>query len=85
MQAPPDIALLDIGMPRLNGYELARRLRADATTRGIRLIAITGWGQAADKRAAEDAGFDRHLVKPVIPENLVAVMSSLGSVGRAAA
>jgi signal transduction histidine kinase/ActR/RegA family two-component response regulator len=84
-QAPPDIALLDIGMPRLNGYELARRLRADAATRGIRLVAITGWGQAADKQAAEDAGFDRHLVKPVIPENLVAVMASLGSVGKATA
>jgi signal transduction histidine kinase/ActR/RegA family two-component response regulator len=67
----PDIALLDIGMPKLDGYEVARQLRAGVTTQGIHLIAITGWGQAADREIARTAGFDRHLLKPVDPEDLV--------------
>jgi signal transduction histidine kinase/ActR/RegA family two-component response regulator len=68
---PPDIALLDIGMPKLDGYEVARQLRAGMTTQGIHLIAITGWGQASDLEAARAAGFDHHLLKPVEPQDLV--------------
>jgi signal transduction histidine kinase/ActR/RegA family two-component response regulator len=71
----PDVAVLDIGMPVLNGYELARRLRADSRTRSIRLIAATGWGQASDKQAALEAGFDHHLAKPVRPEQLFELLA----------
>src|SRR5438034_502783 len=58
----PDLALLDIGMPKLNGYEVARRIRAELGNR-IVLVAITGWGQEEDKRRAMDAGFDHHMTK----------------------
>ncbi len=68
---PPDIALLDIGMPKLDGYEVARQLRAGVATQGIHLVAITGWGQASDLEAARAAGFDHHLLKPVEPQDLV--------------
>ena len=60
----PEIALLDIGLPGMNGYELARHLRADPTPRDLYLIAMTGYGQAEDREAAREAGFDVHLVKP---------------------
>jgi CheY-like chemotaxis protein len=73
----PDLAILDIGMPGLNGYELARRLRAEAATASLYLIAVTGWGQAADRQAASDAGFDRHLVKPLEPDALLEVLAAL--------
>jgi signal transduction histidine kinase/ActR/RegA family two-component response regulator len=76
-QHPPDLAVLDIGMPGLNGYEVARRLRADPSTASLVLIAVTGWGQAADKQAAADAGFDRHLVKPLSPDTLLEVIAAL--------
>ncbi len=68
---PPDVAILDIGMPGLNGYELARALRGDPGTAGIALFAVSGWGQASDKELADRAGFDRHFVKPVPPEILI--------------
>jgi CheY-like chemotaxis protein len=61
----PEIVLLDIGMPDLNGYEVARRMRTQTWARDAKLVAVTGWGQAEDKRRATDAGFDHHLVKPV--------------------
>ncbi|SHH00985.1 response regulator [Massilia sp. CF038] len=61
----PDVALVDIGLPGIDGYEVARRLRADASTRAIKLIALTGYGLAEDQRRVLDAGFDMHLVKPV--------------------
>ncbi len=76
---PPHIALLDIGMPKLNGYELARRLRAGPGTGDIKLVAISGWGQPADKQAAFDAGYHSHLVKPVVPARLLAVMAALAA------
>ena len=60
----PDIALLDIGMPGLNGYDVARRIRCECGGRRILLVAMTGWGQDEDKRRAIDAGFDHHLTKP---------------------
>ena len=73
----PAVAILDIGMPGLNGYEVARRVRADPQTASLVLIAVTGWGQATDKQAAADAGFDRHLVKPLEPEQLLDVLATL--------
>jgi PAS domain S-box-containing protein len=61
----PEIVLLDIGLPGLDGYEVARRLRADPGTKGARLIALTGYGRDADIALAREAGFDGHLTKPV--------------------
>jgi CheY-like chemotaxis protein len=61
----PDVAVLDIGLPDMNGYELARRIRGEEWGRGMVLIALTGWGQPADKAEALAAGFDLHLTKPV--------------------
>ena len=62
----PTSILLDLGLPGLNGYEVCRRLRAAAWARAIPIIAITGWGQAEDRQRSKDAGFDGHLVKPVV-------------------
>ena len=59
-----DVILLDIGMPRLNGYEAARRIR-EQHQKGLKLVALTGWGQEEDRRRSDEAGFDAHLVKPV--------------------
>jgi CheY-like chemotaxis protein len=64
-QHRPDIALLDIGMPGLDGYEVARRIRAQPWGKHITLVALTGWGQESDRARSRDAGFDTHLVKPV--------------------
>jgi signal transduction histidine kinase/ActR/RegA family two-component response regulator len=61
----PDVILLDIGMPILNGYDAARRIREQPWGGNVRLIAVTGWGQEEDKRRAWESGFDHHLVKPV--------------------
>jgi CheY-like chemotaxis protein len=61
----PHIALLDIGMPKLNGYEVARHIRAEPWGRSVTLVAVTGWGQAEDKRRAFEAGFDHHFTKPL--------------------
>lgn len=66
----PDIAILDIGMPDLSGYEVAERLRLEPWGQQMILIALTGWGQADDKRQAETAGFDHHCTKPVEPDDL---------------
>jgi CheY-like chemotaxis protein len=66
----PDAVLLDIGMPELDGYEVARRLRADPTLAPLRLVAVTGYGQPEDRRRALDAGFDDHLVKPAAPDEV---------------
>jgi CheY-like chemotaxis protein len=61
----PDVVLLDIGLPKMNGYEAARCLRQQPWGKGLALIALTGWGQEEDKRRALEAGFDYHLTKPV--------------------
>ncbi len=66
----PDASLLDIGMPDLSGYEVAAELRREPWGSGILLVALTGWGQEDDRRRAREAGFDRHLTKPVDPEAL---------------
>jgi len=60
----PEVALLDIGMPHLDGYELCRKLREKTYGRDMKIFALTGWGQAEDKQRSEEAGFDEHLVKP---------------------
>jgi len=70
----PDIAFLDIGMPKVHGYEVARRLREDPSLRGITLVALTGWGHADDRDRAREAGFDRHLVKPVEAVDVLALV-----------
>jgi len=72
----PDIAFLDIGMPKIHGYELARRLRAQPQTAHCMLVAVTGWGQEDDRRRAREAGFDRHLVKPVDPRQIASIVDS---------
>lgn len=61
----PEAVLLDIGMPKLHGYDTARRFRQEEWGRDIVIIALTGWGRDEDRRRAEEAGFDGHLVKPV--------------------
>jgi PAS domain S-box-containing protein len=75
----PDAGLLDIGLPDMDGNELARRLRADPRTRAMLLVAITGYGQDQDRRAALEAGFDHHMVKPVDLGQLAAILSSFTS------
>ncbi|NNG25586.1 hybrid sensor histidine kinase/response regulator [Telluria aromaticivorans] len=75
----PDIALLDIGLPDLNGYELARRLRALEGGSRMTLIAATGWGQEKDRQRAFDAGFDHHLTKPIDFERLRSVLGPAGA------
>ena len=68
--ARPEVALLDIGMPGLNGYEVARRVRHGPLGHAVTLIAVTGWGQDRDKAQAREAGFDHHFTKPVDPVRL---------------
>jgi PAS domain S-box-containing protein len=75
----PDAALLDIGLPEMDGNELARRLRADPRTRQALLVAVTGYGQEQDRRAALEAGFDYHMVKPVDLDKLAAILASVES------
>jgi signal transduction histidine kinase len=78
----PDVVLLDIGLPKMNGYEAARQIRQQAWGKNVVLIAITGWGQEEDKRRALDAGFDHHLTKPVegaALERLLALMNPLAN------
>ncbi len=70
----PEFVLLDLGMPRLDGYETAREMRKRPWGRSARLLALTGWGQEEDKRRALDAGFDHHLTKPVDPAVLQRLM-----------
>jgi len=70
----PDAVLLDLGLPGLNGYEVCRRLRTEAWARDIPIVAITGWGQADDRQRSKDAGFDGHLVKPVVFGELTALL-----------
>ncbi len=71
----PDLVLLDIGMPGMDGYEVARRLRAAPHAGGVLLVALTGWGQESDRLKAKEAGFDHHLVKPVDPEAIRALLA----------
>jgi CheY-like chemotaxis protein len=71
----PDVALLDIGMPKMNGYEAARTIRQQPWGRDVILVAVTGWGQDEVRRRSKDAGFDHHLVKPLDPNALIKQLS----------
>jgi CheY-like chemotaxis protein len=72
----PEVVLLDIGMPVLDGFEACRRIREQPWGRAIHLIALTGWGQHEDRRRSQEAGFDAHLVKPVDAEDLIRAVAS---------
>jgi signal transduction histidine kinase len=72
----PDFAFLDIGMPKVHGYEVARRLREQPGTSDCVLVAVTGWGQEDDRNRAREAGFDRHLVKPANPADIDTILRS---------
>src|SRR5581483_12055665 len=73
----PEMIFLDLGMPGMDGYEVARRVQRLPAQRGVRLAALTGWGQQADRRRTAQAGFDHHLVKPVEPEALESLLAAL--------
>jgi PAS domain S-box-containing protein len=77
----PDVALLDIGMPSMNGYELARRLRAAPETKKTLLVAMTGWGQEEDRRKGREAGFAHHLVKPFEPSAVQKLLADFSAAG----
>lgn len=73
----PDVVLLDIGLPKLNGYEVARKIRSEPWGSDIVLVALTGWGQEEDRRRSAEAGFDSHMVKPVDLKALMKLLASL--------
>jgi signal transduction histidine kinase len=73
----PDVTLLDIGMPKLNGYEVCRQIREQPGGQAIFVVAVTGWGQPEDRRTSQRAGFDQHLVKPVEPAALEALIAQV--------
>jgi PAS domain S-box-containing protein len=73
----PNVIVLDLGLPNLNGYEACRRIRAQAWGKSVVLIAVTGWGQEEDRRRSQEAGFDQHLVKPVDPNALMKLLAGL--------
>jgi len=71
----PEVALIDVGLPELDGYEVARQVRRASGGTTIRLIALTGYGQSYDRTRAQEAGFDLHLTKPVEPRELRKVLA----------
>ncbi len=74
----PDVVLLDIGLPRLNGYEAAREIRKQEWGRKVALFALTGWGQKEDRARSKEAGFDEHMVKPINHTELIRKLDNLG-------
>lgn len=72
-----DVALLDLGLPDIDGFELARRLRENNHIDRIRLVAVSGYGQASDRQRTHEAGFDHHFTKPVALDALLAVLNVL--------
>lgn len=75
----PDLAIVDIGLPGMNGYQIAARLRRDPDTRMLRLVALTGYGQEADRQLALNAGFDAHFAKPLQFESLADILSGVSN------
>ena len=73
----PDAALIDIGLPEMNGYEVAQRIRENKELRNVLLVALTGYGAAADISAARSAGFDAHLIKPADLSRIEELLSSM--------
>jgi len=84
MRHRPEVIFLDIGMPQMDGYEVARRIRAHEWGKEMLLIAVTGWGQESDRQRSFAAGFDFHLVKPVDLEKLNQLLSKVSAVATAA-
>jgi two-component system CheB/CheR fusion protein len=76
-EVQPDVAILDVGLPEMDGFEVARRLRADPRWADLFLIALTGYGRSSDRMTSHDAGFDEHLVKPVQPDKLLSVLANV--------
>ena len=72
----PDLILLDIGMPKLNGYDTARQIRQQSWGQQVTLVALTGWGQDEDRRKSQEAGFDAHMVKPIQLQDLEQLLAS---------
>jgi PAS domain S-box-containing protein len=79
----PDVVLLDIGLPRMNGYEACRRIREQPWGRDLVLVALTGWGQEEDRNRSREAGFDAHLVKPVDHDVLLELLASVPAIRNA--
>jgi DNA-binding response OmpR family regulator len=73
----PDAVLLDIGLPKLNGYDTATRMRSRAWGKRMAVIALSGWGEQADKRRSKEAGFDHHLVKPLDLDALIGLLATV--------
>jgi len=76
LELRPDLALVDLGLPGLDGYELARRVRAAENGADLYLVALTGYGGANDKTEAQRAGYDRHLTKPISLQELLQVVNA---------
>jgi CheY-like chemotaxis protein len=77
LEHPPDVAIVDVGLPGLDGIELGRRLRADPRGRSVTLIALTGYGQNETRARARDAGFDAFLVKPLVADDLERILTAV--------
>ena len=73
----PEVVLLDIGLPKLDGHEVCRRVRQEPWGKDIVIIALTGWGQEDDRRKSQEAGFNGHLVKPIDYDKLLELLASL--------
>ena len=78
-EAPPDVILLDIGMPGMNGYEVAKQLRSQDKFTDTLLVAVTGYGRASDVKQTQAAGFDHHLVKPIDYDKLQSLLAECSS------
>ena len=78
-QFRPDVAILDIGLPKVNGYDLAKQIREKPWGRDIVLVALTGWGQEEHRRRSAESGFNHHLTKPVELEVLQEILSTADS------
>jgi CheY-like chemotaxis protein len=74
----PEVVLMDVGMPRLNGLDATRRIRAEPWGQDMTVIALTGWGQDGDRRRSDEAGCDGHLVKPVSLDDLEKLLDEAG-------
>jgi len=79
----PTVGILDIGMPGMDGCELARRLRSDPELESVVLVALTGWGQSEDRARVTEAGFDHHLLKPVTIDKLLALLPKAAPIDQA--
>jgi len=77
----PEVILLDIGLPGMNGYEVARQLRQQPAMANVLLVAVTGYGQEDDRRRSKMAGFDYHLVKPLTPNSLEHLLANTKAQG----